>query len=218
MLLLGSCQSASEVGGDFFDVIPLSATSFLVVVSDAMGKGLPAAMFAMILRSLVRALQDQGDQPGRLLRRANHLLYEELSKVEMFITAQVAHVDTREHRVTLANAGHCPLLYAPHPASPVKALSPEGMPLGVMREPEFEEEAFQLVPGGRALMYTDGVTECVGTNEEFFGQSRLATWLQAQVKSHQLAEAMRESLIETLSQHQGSPVLVDDQTFVILGR
>jgi len=218
LLLLGSCESASEVGGDFYDVIPLSEASFLVIVSDAMGKGLPAAMFAMILRSLVRALQDQGERPGRLLRRANDLLYEELSRVEMFITAQVAHVDTRQGRVTVANAGHCPFLYAPGPEEPVKAFSPDGMPLGVMRQSEFEEETFSLIPGGRALMYTDGVTETVGVGGEFFGQSRLATWLQEQARTRTVAEAMRQSLVHTLAEYQGSPVLVDDQTFVILGR
>jgi serine phosphatase RsbU (regulator of sigma subunit)/anti-sigma regulatory factor (Ser/Thr protein kinase) len=218
LLLLGSCESASEVGGDFYDVIPLSDASFLVIVSDAMGKGLPAAMFAMILRSLVRALQDQGERPGRLLRRANELLYEELSRVEMFITAQVAYVDTREGRLTVANAGHCPLLYAPGPEEPVEALSPDGMPLGVMQEAEFEEETLSLASGGRALMYTDGVTETVRVGNEFFGQSRLAKWLQEQTKLRAEAEAMRDSLVQTLAEHQGSPVLVDDQTFVILGR
>ncbi|MCG7755006.1 PP2C family protein-serine/threonine phosphatase, partial [Flavihumibacter cheonanensis] len=92
-----------EVGGDFFDVMTLGDGSLLAIVSDAMGKGLPAAMFAMILRSLVRALQDHGPRPGILLRRANDLLYEELSGMEMFITAQVAHVDARTGQVTLAS-------------------------------------------------------------------------------------------------------------------
>jgi len=216
--LLGSCESASEVGGDFYDVIPLSDASLLVIVSDAMGKGLPAAMFAMILRSLVRALQDQGDRPGRLLRRANELLYEELSKVEMFITAQIAHVDLRSGRVTVASAGHCPLLYASGLGDTVKAFAPDGMPLGVMRETEFEEETLTLGEGGRALMYTDGVTETVGVVGGFFGQSRLSAWLREQARQAAIPKVMRDDLIHTLADFQGSAVLVDDQTFVILGR
>lgn len=218
LLLWGSCESASEVGGDFYDVIPLSGNDLLVVVGDAMGKGLPAAMFALILRSLVRALQDQGVQPARLLRRANELLYEELSRMEMFITAQLAYVDVDASAIVVANAGHCPLLHCPGDGQPVAAMSPEGMPLGVLAKADFEEETLKLKPGGRVLMYTDGVTETVRPGGEFFGQTRLAEWLARQTSKRAAGQAMRDSLVSTLADYQGSPVLVDDQTFVILGR
>jgi serine phosphatase RsbU (regulator of sigma subunit) len=218
LLLAATCESASEVGGDFFDVISLETGGFLVVVSDAMGKGLPAAMFAMILRSLLRALQDQGPRPGTLLRRANSLLHSELSKVEMFITTQLAFVDAQASRLVVSSAGHCPLLHCAGPGQPVEALSPDGMPLGVLPDMEFGESTIELRPGCRLLMYTDGVTETTAPGGEFFGQVRLSSWLAGETATRQGADAMQRSLIAALAEHQGSPVLVDDQTFVILGR
>jgi serine phosphatase RsbU (regulator of sigma subunit) len=218
LMLEGHCESAREVGGDFFDVMPLTDGSLLVVVSDAMGKGLPAAMFAMILRSLVRALQDHGPRPGILLRRANDLLYEELSAMEMFITAQVAHVDARSGRVTVASAGHCPLLHCPGSGQPVAAISPEGMPLGVVQTTEFTEQRLALGPGSRLLMYTDGLTETVGPDGTLLGQDRLAAWLIQQAAAGAPAIAMKERLRDYLTESQASPALADDRTFVILGR
>ncbi|HKS38203.1 MAG TPA: ATP-binding protein, partial [Verrucomicrobiae bacterium] len=94
--LTGHCESARQVGGDFYDVIKLSPTSLLLVVADVMGKGIPAAMFAAILRSLLRALPNLANRPSELLARVNRLLFDELSEVDMFITAQLAFVDSVE--------------------------------------------------------------------------------------------------------------------------
>jgi sigma-B regulation protein RsbU (phosphoserine phosphatase) len=215
--LAGRCESAREVGGDFFDIVSLGSRGFLVIVSDVMGKGLPAAMFAMVLRSLLRALSGMGEMPSRMLGRANELLYEELSRVDMFITAQVVHVDVERGAVTLANAGHCPLL-ACNPGGEVCALSPEGMPLGVLEGAEFEEEKWVLEPGGRVLVYTDGLTETPRSGGEFFGQERLEDWLRSAVREGADAEVMCRGLVETLRSYQDSTVLLDDQTFVVIGR
>ena len=110
--LAGYCESARQVGGDFYDVIKLSDNSLLLIIADVMGKGIPAAMFAAILRSLLRALPELTSQPSALLSRVNRLLFDELSDVDMFITAQLVYVDVRERRLITASAGHCPLLLA----------------------------------------------------------------------------------------------------------
>jgi serine phosphatase RsbU (regulator of sigma subunit)/anti-sigma regulatory factor (Ser/Thr protein kinase) len=217
VFLAGSCESAREVGGDFFDIVSLGTDGFLVVVSDVMGKGLPAAMFAMVLRSLLRALSGMGEAPGRMLGKANELLYEELSRVDMFITAQVVHVDVRSGAVTMANAGHCPML-ACNRGGGVRAISPEGMPLGVLEGAEFEEERLVLEAGGRVLVYTDGLTETPRPGGEFFGQERLEEWLRSAVAEGADADVMCRGLVETLRSYQDSPMLLDDQTFVVIGR
>ena len=218
LMLEGHCESAREVGGDFFDVLTMADGSVLVVVSDAMGKGLPAAMFTLILRSVVRALQDHGPRPGILLRRANDLLYQELSGMEMFITAQVVHLDARTGQVTVASAGHCPLLHCPGPGQPVAAISPDGVPLGVLPGTDYAEQQFVLGAGSRALMYTDGLTETAGPNGKLLGQDRLSAWLIEQTAGGRPATAMKRLLQLYLLESQGSPALADDRTFVILGR
>src|SRR5206468_380912 len=153
--LAGYCESARQVGGDFYDVIKLSDDSLLLIIADVMGKGIPAAMFAAILRSLLRALPELTSQPSALLSRVNRLLFDELSDVDMFITAQLVYVDVRERRLITASAGHCPLLLAVANESVVKTLSPEGMPLGILPDTTFTDESAVLSKNCRVLLYTD---------------------------------------------------------------
>src|SRR5437016_5163851 len=88
--LSGYCRTARHVGGDFYDVIALPGKSALLVMADVMGKGVPAALFAAILRTLIRTGAELAVRPLDLLARLNRQMYEELSGVDMFITVQVA--------------------------------------------------------------------------------------------------------------------------------
>ena len=142
------------MGGDFYDVLPVDADSHLLVVADVMGKGIPAAMFAVILRSLLRASPELTQQPAALLTRVNRLLFPELSGVDMFITAQLVYLNARERRIITASAGHCPLAVAD--ARQVRMFSPEGMPLGILPDATFLDETVELPENCRVLLYTDG--------------------------------------------------------------
>jgi serine phosphatase RsbU (regulator of sigma subunit)/anti-sigma regulatory factor (Ser/Thr protein kinase) len=214
--LAGYCESASQVGGDFFDVIRLSDTSFLLMISDVMGKGIPAAMFAVLLRSLVRALRDLALRPAQLLTRVNQLLFQELSDVEMFITAQLVHVDLPRRRLTIASAGHCPLLMATTEGAGAWAVSPEGMPLGVVKDADFREEEVTLERDSRVLLYTDGISEAENADGELIGQELLIEWLKHSSLAGRTAVQMRDDLVAELRQCQGNQTLKDDQTFLIL--
>ncbi len=214
--LAGYCESARQVGGDFYDAVKLSDTSVLLMISDVMGKGIPAAMFAVILRSLVRALRVQAPRPARLLAQVNQLLFDELSEVEMFITAQLAFVDLASRRMIVASAGHCPLLLTTAGGTDSRAISPEGMPLGVLMDAEYREETVPLEGNTRVLLYTDGVTDTENADGEIIGQDLLAEWLKQGSLGHRSADQMREDLVAELRHCQGDQVLKDDQTFLIL--
>jgi len=214
--LAGYCESARQVGGDFYDVIKLSDTSALLMISDVMGKGIPAAMFAVILRSLVRALRGLARRPARLLAQVNQLLFDELSEVEMFITAQLAFVDLASRRMVVASAGHCPLLITTARGTVHRAISPEGMPLGVLVDAEYKEEMVPLERDARVLLYTDGITDAENANGEVIGQELLMEWLKQGSLGGRSAEQMREDLAAELRQCQGTQALNDDQTFLIL--
>lgn len=216
MELVGYCESAREVGGDLYDVIPLANDGVLMVVSDVMGKGLPAAMFALMLRSLVRASRALGDQPGRLLHQVNDLLQEELSRVDMFITAQLVFVDPRRRRLAVANAGHCPFLFCSAPGAAVEIISPDGMPIGVLPDVEFHEVSVPFGLGACCLIYTDGLTEARNPAGEMFGQERLRDWLSRSAGGEGEAEAMKRGLVRCLQDFQQDQALRDDQTFLIL--
>lgn len=214
--LAGYCESAREVGGDFYDVLRFTEDSLLLIIADVMGKGIPAAMFAAILRSLLRAMPGLSNQPAALLTRVNRLLFEELSGVEMFITAQLVFVDATARKVVTASAGHCPALLAVASEKDVKTLSPEGMPLGVMADTTFVDETARLSPNCRVLLYTDGLPEARNPGGAVFGQERLTQWLKQTTASQQTAEELKNELVALLTRFQENTTLHDDQTFLIM--
>jgi serine phosphatase RsbU (regulator of sigma subunit)/anti-sigma regulatory factor (Ser/Thr protein kinase) len=214
--LAGFCESAHQVGGDFYDVIKINDDALLLIIADVMGKGIPAAMFAAILRSLLRAVPEWMDQPATLLGRVNRLLFEELSGVDMFITAQLVYVDSKARRITTASAGHCPVLLTADNEGQVKTLSPEGLPLGILPDTTFCNHTEILPKNCRVLLYTDGLTEARNAAGEFFGQERLIRWLRKSSAIKKTAEELKDDLATELVAFQSTSGINDDQTFLIM--
>jgi len=207
-------RSALEVGGDFYDAIKVDENSVLLAIADVMGKGVPAALFAAILRSLLRATPELTCQPSALMTRVNRLLYAELSEVDMFITALLVFIDVRARKIVVASAGHCPLALAD--ARGVRTFSPEGMPLGIVEDGVYPEETVDLPKGCRLLLFTDGLTEGFNPRREQFGHERLMEWLARAPASHASAGQLKDDLIRELDQYRGNTALNDDQTFLIM--
>ncbi len=222
----GFCQSARQIGGDFYDVVSLDGGGVLLVVADVMGKGIPGALFAATLRSLLRGMVQWTQSPGDLLARVNRLLYGELSKAEMFITAQLAVADPATNVFKVSSAGHCPLLVR-NGAGEVQAVAPEGVPLGIMPEALFVETVVPFEAGSCGVLYTDGVVEARNASSEPFGEQRLRAWLgqsahSAFVNSTDFGERagsaaeLRQALVDYLGQFQGGARNSDDQTFLLV--
>jgi len=213
--LAASCETARQVGGDFYDLLQISPTSVLLVIADVMGKGVPAALFAALLRSVIRANPEWSSSPAEVLTRINHLLFEDLSRVSMFITAQIVLLDLERRRAVVGGAGHCPLLFTTPASKVVNAVASQGMPLGVVRNASFEESVIPLESGARLLLYTDGVTESRNPAGEQFGQKRLESWLGASWKSAESAEALKAGLSAALKEFESNSPPGDDRTFLI---
>jgi serine phosphatase RsbU (regulator of sigma subunit)/anti-sigma regulatory factor (Ser/Thr protein kinase) len=216
MNLAGFCQSAHQVGGDFYDVLKVRDDAVLLVIADVMGKGIPAAMFAAILRSLLRAAPEWMDQPATLLARANRLLFEELSAVDMFITAQLVFVDAKNRKITAASAGHCPGLLTVDERGSIVSIAPDGLPLGIEPDTTFSSHTETLQRPAKLLLYTDGLTEARNPHGEFFGQDRLLKWLRKGATRPGNAQELAEDLARDLTSFQSSAAQTDDQTFLIL--
>jgi serine phosphatase RsbU (regulator of sigma subunit) len=208
------CRSAHQVGGDFFDILRLDDDTVLLVIADVMGKGVLAAMFAAILRAVLRATPELNRQPAALLARVNQLLFDELSGVDMFITAQLAFVDTKARKLVVGSAGHCPLLIAD--GSGVRSLSPEGMPLGILPDTVFTSETVDLSVNCRAMLYTDGLTEAMDEAGQRYGQERLTDWFGEIRHQGRPARELQQELADRLAQFQMKTGLNDDQTFLIM--
>lgn len=212
--LAANWETARQVGGDFYDVLPLDDHTLLLVVADVMGKGVPAAMFATIMRSLLRALVGRNRRPAQLLRRLNELLYDELSSVGMFITVQLVLVDVHRRQLVAASAGHCPVVLLG--GNGVAPLRIAGTPLGVLPSSTYREQSAALGSPAGLLLYTDGVTEAHNPMGEMYGQERLLQWLASDAAKAANASALRDALASELEQFCAGEPLRDDQAFVIL--
>ncbi len=211
----GFCHCARHVGGDFYDVVPVGEDSALLVVADVMGKGVPAALFAASVRALIRTLVDWTHSPSEVLTRVNRLMFQELSSVDMFVTAQLALLDAGQRQLTVASAGHCPLLLS-SPTGAAQSVSPEGLPLGIAADAFFAEAVHTLPPSACALLYTDGLTEVRNTQGEFFGQPRLEGLLGLHLEPGQTAIELKQKLLAELEQFGAGAAAADDQTLLIV--
>lgn len=157
-------QPATQVGGDFFQVLPAGDDGLLVVVGDVAGKGLPAAMLVALLVGSIRTIAEDSSDPVIMLRRLHDRLLGRA--VGGFATALAGHID-RNGLVTIANAGHL------SPYLDGKEVELDGaLPLGIAHGGKFEPKQFELRSGSRLTFYSDGVVEAQNKNGELFGFER----------------------------------------------
>jgi serine phosphatase RsbU (regulator of sigma subunit) len=164
-------RPAREVGGDFFDFIELEAGRLGLVVGDATGKGVPAALVMSTTCGMLRAVAQASDySPGEVLRRVNEALSTRIPP-NMFVTCFYSVLDPESGRLLYANAGHdLPYLRQGNDA---RELSARGMPLGLMPGMSYEEKETVLDAGETALFYSDGLVEAHNPQREMFGFPRL---------------------------------------------
>ena len=214
--IAAACQSAQKVGGDFYDVIPTVDGSVLVVIADVMGKGVPAALFAAVLRSTIRSMPHLFAEPGRLLGVANHTIFPDLSRVDMFATAKLVYVNPRRHELIFASAGHCPLLLCLAGAVQAKVCDQAGFPLGIEPHVVYPQHRLDLPPGAAALVYTDGLSELRDAAGNMLGEERLNQLFAAALTCALDAAGTRQYLLDQMAAYRDSAPLSDDQTLVVI--
>jgi sigma-B regulation protein RsbU (phosphoserine phosphatase) len=201
------------VGGDFFDIVPMGER-IAVAVGDVSGKGIPAALLMVMVRTLLREIARGLAEPADVLARLNASLCRDMPP-SMFVTMVLAVLfPGREGRVALASAGHPePILV--HPGAAPKAVSVGGMMLGVFEDAAFEETEVDLEAGDSLVFLTDGVIEAPGADGKRPGLDRV---LRALDRSRDLgAQAQAEAVTaEVLAEAAGR--MRDDMTAFILKR
>ena len=170
--VMASMRPAREVGGDFYDFCLLDEDHLYFAMCDVSGKGIPAALFMMCARTILRNNAENGLAPGELLERANEALCEN-NEAGMFVTALVGILEVSTGRLRLANAGHNPplLIHADGTAEFLR-LAPDFV-LGGMEGTRYQERECDLRAGDCFYCYTDGVTEAQNRDGMFFGEARL---------------------------------------------
>jgi serine phosphatase RsbU (regulator of sigma subunit) len=164
---------ALEVGGDFYDFIPVSLDKWGLVIADVSGKGVPAALFMALSRTMIRANATNNPTPSKVIRQANDMISEDV-RSNMFVTLFYGVLDPVRKTLTYVNAGHNPPLVMGKSAGDIIMLATKGVALGLMTDVVFEEKEINLHPGDILLLYTDGVTEAINRKQELFGQDRIS--------------------------------------------
>jgi sigma-B regulation protein RsbU (phosphoserine phosphatase) len=153
-------ESAGKVGGDFFDLVSLNDGSVMFVVGDISGKGVPAAMLLAYTRAVFRTLAREDPEPGELVRRLSRALHRDTGG-EPYVTCIVGRLETESGTLTYVNAGHPPGVVV-RPALTL-ALDRGGPPAGLLLDASFMQHDVPLQPGDLVVLFTDGVTEALGT-------------------------------------------------------
>jgi sigma-B regulation protein RsbU (phosphoserine phosphatase) len=205
-------RPAHEVGGDFYDFIELPEGRIGIIVADASGKGVPAALMMALSRSLIRAYSQ--DRPSALaaMERANRFLCREM-RSEMFVTAFYAVLDPATNTLSYVNAGHNPpMVHRMDGGS--ELLRASGTPLGVIEAVAFEEQVCELTPGDVVVMYTDGITEAQDAYGEQFGPDRLRDLVRRTL--HLPADTMTGRAVTAVETFSSGQPQFDDLTLVVL--
>lgn len=169
--------TARQVGGDFYDVIVLPSGKLGLFIADVADKGMPAALFMALTRTLIRAAAIEMDSPAEVLRRVNDQLLPDTHQ-GMFVTAVYGVLDLESGDFTFVNAGHNPPFWVKGNGE-IEKLTRTAVALGVLEQPNMQERTISLAEGGTLLLYTDGLTEAFNADGQLFGDSRLMAALES---------------------------------------
>ncbi len=211
-------RAARQVAGDFYDFFQLPNRRLGLIIADVADKGMPAALFMALTRTLVRAAALEESSPAAVMGRVNDLLVPD-ARSGMFVTAIYGILEMDTGLLTYANAGHnLPLLWRARPEteSEIETLEKGGMALGVMEGVRVTERSVSLEVGDCLIFYTDGISEAFSPKGEMYGEARLRETLRSACKDS--AKSLLEAIDQSTADFIGEGAPSDDRTLMVLCR
>jgi sigma-B regulation protein RsbU (phosphoserine phosphatase) len=204
---------ARAVGGDFYDFFLLDRDRLGLVIGDVSGKGVPAALFMAVSRTLLRTAALHGDPPGKCLTTVNEQLLQ-TNEASLFVTLFYGILDTRTGDISYASGGHNPP-YVVRAGGAVEELPGTGDTIvGILEGQEFSTHSFAVGRGDTLLLYTDGITEAMDPQGQLFGEARLRECLAR--CPHDSAEQLVQSVVDEVQRHAAGAHQSDDLTALAL--
>lgn len=214
--IFGNMEAARDVGGDFYDLIPLDRGRVGLVMADVSGKGIPAAMFMMTCRTLMKGVAIGLLNAGEVLEEVNNLLCDE-NETTQFVTVLYAVYDPEVGSFTYASGGHdAPLLVRRDGQIQLLPLT-EGIALGVQPGFQYQQRKVTLDPGDRVVLYTDGITEAQTEEGVLFGVEGLTNALSG-TSGAEPAEATIRAILAATRGYMGDAPQFDDITCLAIHR
>lgn len=204
---------AREVGGDFYDVIvPISEDKIGILIADVSGKGVPAALFMALSRTITRANATWHKSAVGVITETNSMICAD-ARSGMFVTLFFGVLDLEERTLTYVNAGHNPpVIYRSGDIQEELRLT--GPALGIIDDALYTEKTTSLNTGDIMVMYTDGVTEAVNPKNEEFGTDRLDAIIKA--SKNKSAEGIRDDIVESITRYSEGQDQFDDITIIVM--
>jgi PAS domain S-box-containing protein len=206
-------KPAMEVGGDFYDFIPRPQGRYGLVIADVAGKGIPAALFMALSRTIVRANATHQSTTSEVLKAANNMIAQDAT-AGMFVTLLYGILDGKALSFTYANAGHSPPLLFRSKTGGFAEEPAIGIVLGAIENLEYEERTIKFSPGDVAVFYTDGVTEAMNDKEELYGRARITKVISE--SSRLSAEGILSSILKDISNFSCVQKQNDDITLIVI--
>ncbi len=213
--IAASMNAAKDVGGDFYDFFRIDDDHISFVIADVSGKGVPAAIFMAVSRTLIRATGIRGVTPSECITYCNSLLVEESVNC-MFVTAFYGIYNLRTGEVTYTNAGHNPPYVVKADGSIHRLPITKNVLVGFVEDFQYTEDTVQLEHGDTLLLYTDGVTEAINVNCEEYGTGRLKAVLARHAQSN--CQEMIDAVKADVKAFAGEEEQSDDITLLAIKR
>ena len=213
--LAAEWQTARQVGGDFYDVFELSPGKFGLIIADVSDKGLPAALYMTVSRTLIRARALEMESPARTLEKVNHILQLDSSE-GFFVSVFYAIVELESGKVTYCMAGHNPPWWLRLQPGLVQSLNKGGIALGMMDPISLRDQELVLAPGDGLVLYTDGITETFSPEGKAFGDSRFKVRLESLMG--ETARGIVEGIGISVDDFRSGRALDDDYTLLVIRR
>jgi sigma-B regulation protein RsbU (phosphoserine phosphatase) len=208
----GTSHPHHEVGGDYYDFIPVSDTRVGFAIADVSGKGIPAALIMAGFRMALLAEIRNDFAIRAVMRKVGTLLFESTER-DRFVTAFYGVLDYKNRVLIFSNAGHDPPILL-HADGTIEYLTEGGVALGVLNEARYEERPIALVPGDVLVMYTDGVSEAESADGEMFGRTRIEE--AARRLAGRTSADVVSGIVEDVRAWAGEKGPSDDLTMVVL--
>jgi len=213
--IYATMKPAKSVGGDFYDYIIVNDNTLCFLVADVSGKGVPAALFMVIAKTLIKNNVQHGLGPAEIFNTVNNLLYEN-NRERMFVTCFMAFMNTQTGEITAVNAGHNPPVICRRDGTCEFVSMKARFVLAGMRNIRYTEEQFTLEPGDMLYLYTDGVTEATNVNNAFFTDERLLRAVR-QYRKLPVSEFV-QSIFNEVENFAGETEQADDITMLAIRR
>lgn len=211
--IFATMEPAKEVGGDFYDMYMVDQKHLAIAVGDVSGKGVPAALFMVIAKILMKNHAQSGLEPNEVFTRMNHSLCEG-NDTGYFVTAWMGVLDLETGELHYANAGHTPPLLRQKDGAFRYVKNRPGLVLGAMDGMKYKLGTMHMDPGDRLFLYTDGVTETMNEENELYGPDRLAAYL-TQHGGDDIYDLLL-NLRQELATFAGSAAQFDDITMLLM--